>query len=131
MTRIHFWLTASLLALALPSAQALDIKPVDNIVAVVNDDVITRQELDLVTAQMRSQLPKGQNINTADLQQQALAQLILRSVTGLRKPVWTALAKASLAAKRLARNFIGWLADGHSSASIRDSIFSATSFLWI
>jgi peptidyl-prolyl cis-trans isomerase SurA len=80
MTRIHFWLTASLLALALPSAQALDIKPVDNIVAVVNDDVITRQELDLVTAQMRSQLPKGQNINTADLQQQALAQLIRKDL---------------------------------------------------
>lgn len=80
MTRIHFWLTASLLALALPSAQALDIKPVDNIVAVVNDDVITRQELDLVTAQMRSQLPKGQNINTADFQQQALAQLIRKDL---------------------------------------------------
>ncbi|WP_239423952.1 peptidylprolyl isomerase [Snodgrassella communis] len=80
MKRIHFWLTASLLALALPSAQALDIKPVDNIVAVVNDDVITRQELDLVTAQMRSQLPKGQNINTADLQQQALAQLIRKDL---------------------------------------------------
>ncbi|WMY92549.1 peptidylprolyl isomerase [Snodgrassella communis] len=80
MKRIHFWLTASLLALTLPSAQALDIKPVDNIVAVVNDDVITRQELDLVTAQMRSQLPKGQNINTADLQQQALAQLIRKDL---------------------------------------------------
>ncbi|PIT51271.1 peptidylprolyl isomerase [Snodgrassella communis] len=80
MKRTHFWLTASLLALALPSAQALDIKPVDNIVAVVNDDVITRQELDLVTAQMRSQLPKGQNINTADLQQQALAQLIRKNL---------------------------------------------------
>ncbi|MCO6526621.1 MULTISPECIES: peptidylprolyl isomerase [Snodgrassella] len=80
MKRTHFWLTASLLALALPSAQALDIKPVDNIVAVVNDDVITRQELDLVTAQMRSQLPKGQNINTADLQQQALAQLIRKDL---------------------------------------------------
>ncbi|MCO6514675.1 MAG: peptidylprolyl isomerase [Snodgrassella sp.] len=80
MKRTHFWLTASLLALALPSAQALDIKTVDNIVAVVNDDVITRQELDLVTAQMRSQLPKGQNINTADLQQQALAQLIRKDL---------------------------------------------------
>ncbi|WP_239351743.1 peptidylprolyl isomerase [Snodgrassella communis] len=80
MKRTHFWLTASLLALTLPSAQALDIKPVDNIVAVVNDDVITRQELDLVTAQMRSQLPKGQNINTADLQQQALAQLIRKDL---------------------------------------------------
>lgn len=80
MKRTHFWLTASLLALALPSAQALDIKLVDNIVAVVNDDVITRQELDLVTAQMRSQLPKGQNINTADLQQQALAQLIRKDL---------------------------------------------------
>ena len=80
MKRTHFWLTASLLALALPSAQALDIKPVDNIVAVVNDDVITRQELDLVTAQMRSQLPKGQNINIADLQQQALAQLIRKDL---------------------------------------------------
>ena len=59
MKKIHSWLAATMLAVVLPSAMALDIKPVDNIVAVVNDDVITRRELDLVAAQMRSQLPKG------------------------------------------------------------------------
>ncbi|WP_239326671.1 peptidylprolyl isomerase [Snodgrassella gandavensis] len=80
MKRIHTWLTATMLAVALPSALALDIKPVDNIIAIVNDDVITRQELDLVAAQMRSQLPKDQNISTADLQQQALAQLIRKDL---------------------------------------------------
>ncbi|PIT52998.1 hypothetical protein BHC44_03505 [Snodgrassella alvi] len=80
MKRIHTWLTATMLAVSLPAALALDIKPVDNIVAIVNDDVITRQELDLVTAQMRSQLPNGQNISTADLQQQALAQLIRKDL---------------------------------------------------
>ncbi|WP_239374602.1 peptidylprolyl isomerase [Snodgrassella gandavensis] len=80
MKRIHTWLTATMLAVALPSALALDIKPVDNIIAIVNDDVITRQELDLVAAQMRSQLPKDQNISTAALQQQALAQLIRKDL---------------------------------------------------
>ncbi|PIT11812.1 peptidylprolyl isomerase [Snodgrassella alvi] len=80
MKPIHSWLTATMLAVALPSAFALDIKPVDHIIAVVNDDVITRQELDLVTAQMRSQLPADKNINTANLQQQALAQLIRKDL---------------------------------------------------
>lgn len=76
MKRIHKWLATSIMAVAIPSALALDIKPVDNIVAVVNDDVITKQELDLVTNQMRSQLPKGKSVSAADLEQQALAQLI-------------------------------------------------------
>ncbi|WP_370581067.1 peptidylprolyl isomerase [Snodgrassella alvi] len=80
MKKIHSWLAATMLAVVLPSAMALDIKPVDNIVAVVNDDVITRRELDLVAAQMRSQLPKGQNISNADLHEQALAQLIRKDL---------------------------------------------------
>lgn len=80
MKRIHKWLATSIMAVAIPSALALDIKPVDNIVAVVNDDVITKQELDLVTNQMRSQLPKGKSVNAADLEQQALAQLIRKDL---------------------------------------------------
>lgn len=80
MKRIHKWLATSIMAVAIPSALALDIKPIDNIVAVVNDDVITKQELDLVTNQMRSQLPKGKSVNAADLEQQALAQLIRKDL---------------------------------------------------
>ncbi|MGL4386199.1 peptidylprolyl isomerase [Snodgrassella alvi] len=80
MKRIHKWLATSIMAVAIPSALALDIKPVDNIVAVVNDDVITKQELDLVTNQMRSQLPKGKSVSAADLEQQALAQLIRKDL---------------------------------------------------
>lgn len=80
MKRIHKWLATSIMAVAIPSAMALDIKPVDNIVAVVNDDVITRQELDLVTNQMRLELPKGKSVNAVDLQQQALAQLIRKDL---------------------------------------------------
>ncbi len=80
MKRIHKWLATSIMAVAIPSALALDIKPVDNIVAVVNDDVITKQELDLVTNQMRSQLPKGKSVDAADLEQQALAQLIRKDL---------------------------------------------------
>lgn len=80
MKRIHKWLATSIMAVAIPSALALDIKPVDNIVAVVNDDVITKQELDLVTNQMRSQLPKGKSVNAADLEQKALAQLIRKDL---------------------------------------------------
>lgn len=80
MKRIHKWLATSIMAVAIPSALAIDIKPVDNIVAVVNDDVITKQELDLVTNQMRSQLPKGKSVSAADLEQQALAQLIRKDL---------------------------------------------------
>lgn len=80
MKRIHKWLATSIMAVAIPSALALDIKPVDNIVAVVNDNVITKQELDLVTNQMRSQLPKGKSVSAADLEQQALAQLIRKDL---------------------------------------------------
>lgn len=80
MKRIHKWLATSIMAVAIPSALALDIKPVDNIVAVVNDDVITKQELDLVTNQMRSQLPKGKSVSAADLEQQALAPLIRKDL---------------------------------------------------
>lgn len=80
MKRIHKWLATSIMVVAIPSALALDIKPVDNIVAVVNDDVITKQELDLVTNQMRSQLPKGKSVSAADLEQQALAQLIRKDL---------------------------------------------------
>ncbi len=80
MKLIHKWLATSIMAVAIPSALALDIKPVDSIVAVVNDDVITKQELDLVTNQMRSQLPKGKSVNAADLEQQALAQLIRKDL---------------------------------------------------
>lgn len=80
MKRIHKWLATSIMAVAIPSALALDIKPVDNIVAVVNDDVITKQELDLVTNQMRSQLPKGKSVDAAHLEQQALAQLIRKDL---------------------------------------------------
>ncbi|WP_370469962.1 peptidylprolyl isomerase [Snodgrassella alvi] len=80
MKRIQKWLATSIMAVAIPSALALDIKPVDNIVAVVNDDVITKQELDLVTNQMRSQLPKGKSVSAADLEQQALAQLIRKDL---------------------------------------------------
>lgn len=80
MKRIHKWLATSIMAVAIPSALALDIKPVDNIVAVVNDDVITKQELDLVTNQMRSQLPKSKSVSAADLEQQALAQLIRKDL---------------------------------------------------
>ena len=80
MKQRHSWLAATMLAVLLPSAMALDIKPIDNIVAVVNDDVITRQELDLVAAQLHSQLPKGQNVNKSALYQQALDQLIRKDL---------------------------------------------------
>lgn len=80
MKQRHSWLAATMLAVLLPSAMALDIKPIDNIVAVVNDNVITRQELELVAAQLHSQLPKGQNINKSALYQQALDQLIRKDL---------------------------------------------------
>lgn len=76
MKSIQGWLVASALALTLQSAFAADIKPIDNIVAVVNDDVITRQELDVMVKQLRTQIPKGNQVDVKTLQQQALTRLI-------------------------------------------------------
>lgn len=76
MKSIQGWLVASALALTLQSAFAADIKPIDNIVAVVNDDVITRQELDVMVKQLRTQIPKGNPVDVKTLQQQALTRLI-------------------------------------------------------
>ncbi|MCO6504066.1 MAG: peptidylprolyl isomerase [Snodgrassella sp.] len=76
MKPIHSWLVATALALTVQSAIAADIKQIDNIVAVVNNDVITRQELEIMIKQLRMQLPKGQQVDTKALQQQALTHLI-------------------------------------------------------
>lgn len=80
MKRIHSWLTASTLALVIQSAVASNIAAIDNIIAVVNNDVITQQELTLTMNQLRSQLPKSQQPTADALQKQALDQLIKQKV---------------------------------------------------
>ncbi|MDF7676692.1 peptidylprolyl isomerase [Neisseriaceae bacterium ESL0693] len=80
MKRLHSWLMASTLTIAIHAAVAGDINAVDNIVAIVNNDVITQQELALTVNQLRSQLPKSQQIPADELQKQALDQLIKQKI---------------------------------------------------
>ncbi len=68
------------LALAVQSAVAADIKPVDSIVAVVDNAVITRQDLSNALNQIQRQQPKGSKADQAALQQQALLQLVNQSL---------------------------------------------------
>ena len=68
------------LALAVQSAVAADIKPVDSIVAVVDNAVITRQDLSNAVSQIQRQQPKGSKADQAALQQQALLQLVNQSL---------------------------------------------------
>ncbi|MFD1244214.1 peptidylprolyl isomerase [Paralysiella testudinis] len=68
------------LALAFQAAVAGDIKPVDSIVAVVDNAVITRQDLSNAVNQIQRQQPKGSKADQAALQQQALLQLVNQSL---------------------------------------------------
>ena len=68
------------LALAVQAAVAADIKPVDSIVAVVDNAVITRQDLSNALNQIQRQQPKGSKADQAALQQQALLQLVNQSL---------------------------------------------------
>lgn len=76
MKKIYSFLLTTVVTLTVHSAIAAEIKANDNIVAIVNDDVITRQELDVMVKQLRMQIPKGKQIDTNTLQQQALTHLI-------------------------------------------------------
>ena len=76
MKKIYSFLLTTVVTLTVHSAIAADIKANDNIVAIVNDDVITKQELDVMVKQLRMQIPKGKQIDTNTLQQQALTHLI-------------------------------------------------------
>lgn len=80
MKPIHRWLVMTAVALTVQSTMAADIKPIDNIVAVVNNNVITRQELNILVNQLRKQIPKDKQIATSELQQQALNQLINKNL---------------------------------------------------
>lgn len=52
----------------------------DSIVAVADNEVITRRQLDRAVAQVRSTLPKGSNVSNEELNNQVLAQMINQSL---------------------------------------------------
>ena len=68
------------LALVFQAAVAADIKPVDSIVAVVDNAVVTRQDLNNMVSQLQRQLPKNSKTSTVELQQQALVDLVNQSL---------------------------------------------------
>ena len=71
---------AAFFAAALPAAQAADVKMVDGIAAVANNDVITYRDLNQAVARARQNLPKGSNVSDAELRRQVLGQLINQSL---------------------------------------------------
>lgn len=68
------------LCLTFQVASADTVKPVDNIVAVVEGEVITQRELNQAVAHSRSQLPRGSQVSEQDLQRQTLMQLVNQSL---------------------------------------------------
>ncbi|OAM29387.1 peptidylprolyl isomerase [Eikenella longinqua] len=68
------------LCLTFQVASADTVKSVDNIVAVVENEVITQRELSQAIAHSRSQLPRGSQVPEQDLQRQTLMQLVNQSL---------------------------------------------------
>lgn len=80
MKQMKKWLGLAVISLTVQTVPAADIRAVDGIAAVVNNDAITQQELNWAISQARAQLPKGSQGAAADVRQQALAQLINQSL---------------------------------------------------
>ena len=68
------------MSLAFQVASANTVRSVDNIVAVVENEVITQRELDQAVAHTRSQMPRGTQVSEQELQRQTLMQLVNQSL---------------------------------------------------
>jgi len=68
------------MSLAFQVASANNVRSVDNIVAVVENEVITQRELDQAVAHIRSQMPRGTQVSEQELQRQTLMQLVNQSL---------------------------------------------------
>ena len=68
------------MSLAFQVASANNVRSVDNIVAVVENEVITQRELDQAVAHTRSQMPRGTQVSEQELQRQTLMQLVNQSL---------------------------------------------------
>lgn len=105
MNRINKLACVLSLGVSFQAALAADIKPVDSIVAVVDNAVITRQELSNEVSQMRHHQPKGNSASAADLQQQALQQLVNRNLlaqAAQRAGITVSMAEIDAEAARIA-----------------------------
>ncbi|WP_066569723.1 peptidylprolyl isomerase [Snodgrassella sp. CFCC 13594] len=80
MKQIKQWMGVAAIGMVFQAAQAAGVQSVDSIVAVVNNDAITQQELNWATSQARAQLPKGSKADGAAVRQQALLQLVNQSL---------------------------------------------------
>lgn len=68
------------LCLSFQVACADTVRPVDSIVAVIDNEVITLGELNQAVAHARSSLPRGNRISEQELQRQTLMQLVNQSL---------------------------------------------------
>ena len=68
------------LGLTIQVAPAQSIRAVDNIVAVVDNEVITQRELNQAVAYNRAQQPRGSQMGDEELRRQSLMQLVNQSL---------------------------------------------------
>lgn len=77
MTHIRALLSAAILAAAISQPiVAKEVRWVDRIVVIVNQDIITERDINDAVGNLKATLPKGQTVNDEELRQAAIEQLI-------------------------------------------------------
>ena len=77
MTHIRALLSAAIIAAAISQPiVAKEVRWVDRIVVIVNQDIITERDINDAIGNLKATLPKGQTVNDEELRQAAIEQLI-------------------------------------------------------
>lgn len=77
MTNIRTLLSAAIIAAAMSQPiVAKEVRWVDRIVVIVNEDIITERDINDLIGNLKATMPKGQAVNNEELRQTAIEQLI-------------------------------------------------------
>lgn len=77
MTNIRTLLSAAIIAAAMSQPiVAKEVRWVDRIVVIVNQDIITERDINDLVGNLKATMPKGQAVNNEELRQTAIEQLI-------------------------------------------------------
>ena len=77
MTNIRALLSAAIIAAAMSQPiVAKEVRWVDRIVVIVNEDIITERDINDLVGNLKATMPKGQAVNNEELRQTAIEQLI-------------------------------------------------------
>ena len=77
MTNIRALLSAAIIAAAMSQPiVAKEVRWVDRIVVIVNQDIITERDINDLVGNLKATMPKGQAVNNEELRQTAIEQLI-------------------------------------------------------